>query len=70
MFNNTCKFKNFFFVRVCRIKRISSEMVSRTPSNMTDMASASAAHVMHFTDIMEYSIKEVITFCKKIPTFM
>jgi len=41
---------------------------------MTNMASGggntSAAHVLHFTDIMEYSIKEVIKFCKKIPTFM
>ncbi|XP_076800626.1 vitamin D3 receptor B-like isoform X2 [Clavelina lepadiformis] len=47
------------------IKTLSSDMVARTPSNMTN-----AAHVLHFTDIMEYSIREVIKFCKKIPTFL
>nr|CAB3264434.1 VDR-a [Phallusia mammillata] len=47
------------------IKRISKEITDRTPSNMI-----SEAHVLHFTDIMEFSIKEVIKFCKKIPTFM
>ena len=59
-----------------RIKRISNELVSQTPRNMTTMGNpdgnetTNAAHVLHFTDIMEYTIKEVIKFCKKIPTFM
>nr|NP_001071847.1 nuclear receptor [Ciona intestinalis]BAE06747.1 nuclear receptor [Ciona intestinalis] len=47
------------------IKRIANDIAARTPSNMTN-----PAHVVHFTDIMEFSIKEIIKFCKKIPTFM
>uniref|UniRef100_H2YD29 Uncharacterized protein n=1 Tax=Ciona savignyi TaxID=51511 RepID=H2YD29_CIOSA len=47
------------------IKRLADDIAARTPSNMTNHA-----HVLHFTDIMEFSIKEIIKFCKKIPTFM
>jgi len=49
------------------IQRISGDLVASAPKQS---GATSESHIQHFTDIMEFSIKQVIKFCKKIPCFL
>nr|XP_039254609.1 nuclear receptor subfamily 1 group I member 3-like [Styela clava] len=48
------------------IDRMTQDIVATAPGQ----AGASKAHLQHFSAIMEFSIKEIIKFCKKIPGFI
>jgi hypothetical protein len=51
------------------IQRISGDLVANAPKQ-PGVEVTSESHIQHFTDIMEFSIKQVIKFCKKIPCFL
>ena len=55
------KYFKFYF----RINQMTQDIVATAPgqSNQSD------THLRHFSAIMEFSIKEIIKFCKKIPAF-
>lgn len=48
------------------ISRMTQDIVATAPGQ----TGASKTHLQHFSAIMEFSIKEIIKFCKKIPGFV